>query len=63
MGKKTTQKRPTLPGIGTDRPEMTSLERVMAVLNHEIPDRVPHFEWVHNQELISKSPTAAAISI
>ncbi len=38
----------------TVRPEMTSLERVMAVLNHKIPDRVPHFEWVHNQELIKR---------
>ena len=52
-----TQKRPTQPGslkTGPARPEMTSLERVMAVLSHEIPDRVPHFEWVHNQELIQR---------
>ncbi len=28
--------------------EMTSLERVQAVLRREEPDRVPHFEWVHD---------------
>ncbi|MCO6449877.1 MAG: cobalamin-dependent protein [Caldilineales bacterium] len=31
---------------------MSSLERVLAVLNHEEPDRVPHFEWVHDVDLI-----------
>ena len=34
------------------KPAMTSLERVLAVLNHEEPDRVPHFEWVHDADLI-----------
>lgn len=34
------------------RPQMTSLERVLAVLNHQEPDRVPHFEWVHDNGLI-----------
>lgn len=33
-------------------PAMTSLERVLAVLRHEIPDRVPHFEWVHDVGVI-----------
>ncbi|MFW6098159.1 MAG: cobalamin-dependent protein [Chloroflexota bacterium] len=33
-------------------PEMKPLERVLAVLNHEQPDRVPHFEWVHDEDLI-----------
>lgn len=27
---------------------MSSLERVLAVLRHEEPDRVRHFEWVHD---------------
>jgi len=31
---------------------MSSLERVLAVLQHEEPDRVPHFEWVHDLDLI-----------
>ncbi len=34
------------------KPAMKPLERVLAVLNHEEPDRVPHFEWVHDQDLI-----------
>ncbi len=34
------------------KPAMKSLERVLAVLNHEEPDRVPHFEWVHDLDLI-----------
>jgi len=33
-------------------PQMTSTERVIAVLNHQIPDRVPHFEWVHDLSII-----------
>ena len=28
------------------KPATTSLERVLAVLRHQEPDRVPHFEWV-----------------
>ena len=31
---------------------MTSLERVMAVLKHREPDRVPHFEWVIDKGVI-----------
>jgi uroporphyrinogen decarboxylase len=34
------------------RPAMSSLERVLAVLRHEDPDRVPHFEWVHDVGVI-----------
>ena len=34
------------------KPSMTSLERVLAVLRHQEPDRVPHFEWVHDVDLI-----------
>lgn len=34
------------------RPQMKPLERVLAVLNHQEPDRVPHFEWVHDLDLI-----------
>ncbi len=34
------------------KPAMTSRERVLAVLRHEEPDRVPHFEWVHDVDLI-----------
>ena len=26
--------------------EMTSAERVMAVFGGEVPDRIPHFEWI-----------------
>ncbi len=33
---------------------MTSLERVLAALRHQEPDRVPHFEWVHDVDLIKK---------
>jgi uroporphyrinogen decarboxylase len=32
--------------------EMKPVERVLAVLRHEEPDRVPHFEWVHDLDLI-----------
>lgn len=32
--------------------EMTPLERVLAVLQHKEPDRVPHFEWVHDVGVI-----------
>lgn len=31
---------------------MSSLERVLAVLRHQEPDRVPHFEWVHDEGVI-----------
>lgn len=34
------------------RPGMKPVERVLAVLRHEEPDRVPHFEWVHDVDLI-----------
>ena len=34
------------------KPEMKPVERVLAVLRHEEPDRVPHFEWVHDLDLI-----------
>ena len=34
------------------RPAMKPVERVLAVLRHEEPDRVPHFEWVHDVDLI-----------
>ena len=34
------------------KPQMQPLERVLAVLRHEEPDRVPHFEWVHDLDLI-----------
>lgn len=36
------------------RPEMKPVERVLAVLRHREPDRVPHFEWVHDLDLIKK---------
>ena len=39
------------------KPVMTSLERVMAVLDHREPDRVPHFEWVHDLDLIKTMTT------
>ena len=32
--------------------EMKPVERVLAVLRHQEPDRVPHFEWVHDLDLI-----------
>jgi uroporphyrinogen decarboxylase len=39
------------------RPEktskMNSRERVLAVLQHQEPDRIPHFEWVHDKGLIN----------
>jgi uroporphyrinogen decarboxylase len=35
----------------TDR--FTSLERVLAVLQHREPDRVPHFEWVIDKGVIA----------
>ena len=31
---------------------MKPVERVLAVLRHQEPDRVPHFEWVHDLDLI-----------
>lgn len=31
---------------------MTPRERVLAVLQHREPDRVPHFEWVHDRHVI-----------
>jgi len=31
---------------------MSSRDRVLAVLHHQIPDRIPHFEWVHDQSII-----------
>jgi len=31
--------------------EMTSQERVMAVLRREVPDRIPHFEWIIDQKV------------
>ena len=34
------------------KPEMKPLERVLAVLRQQEPDRVPHFEWVHDKGLI-----------
>jgi uroporphyrinogen decarboxylase len=34
------------------KPEMKPVERVLAVLRHEEPDRVPHFEWSQDLELI-----------
>lgn len=34
------------------RPAMTPRERVLAVLRHREPDRVPHFEWVHDVGVI-----------
>ena len=34
------------------KPAMTSLERVLAVLRHQEPDRVPHFEWVQDVSVI-----------
>ena len=33
-------------------PQMKPVERVLSVLRHEEPDRVPHFEWVHDLDLI-----------
>ena len=30
---------------------MTSSERVMAVLRGEVPDRIPHFEWIIDQKV------------
>jgi uroporphyrinogen decarboxylase len=32
---------------------MTSLERVLAVIQHHEPDRVPHFEWVIDKGVIA----------
>ena len=34
------------------KPTLSSLERVLAVLRHQEPDRVPHFEWVHDVGVI-----------
>jgi len=33
-------------------PTMTSTERVLAVINREEPDRVPHFEWKVDSQII-----------
>jgi uroporphyrinogen decarboxylase len=33
---------------------MTPRERVLAVLQHREPDRVPHFEWVHDRTVIKR---------
>lgn len=33
-------------------PALKPIERVLAVLQHQEPDRVPHFEWVHDLDLI-----------
>ena len=35
-------------------PEMTPEERVLAALRREVPDRVPHFEWVHNPPVVKR---------
>lgn len=34
------------------KPGMKPVERVLAVLRHQEPDRVPHFEWVHDVDVI-----------
>lgn len=34
------------------KPQMKPVERVLAVLGHHEPDRVPHFEWVHDVDVI-----------
>lgn len=34
------------------KPAMKPVERVLAVLRHEEPDRVPHFEWFHDPNVI-----------
>ena len=33
-------------------PPMSSLERVLTTLKHQEPDRVPHFEWVHDVDVV-----------
>jgi uroporphyrinogen decarboxylase len=33
---------------------MTGRERVLAVLNHQIPDRIPTFEWILNPNIMEK---------
>jgi uroporphyrinogen decarboxylase len=33
---------------------MTSVQRVLAVLRHEQPDRVPHFEWSHAARTVAE---------
>ena len=33
--------------------EMTSRERVLAVLKGQMPDRVPHFEWEINTPVVT----------
>jgi uroporphyrinogen decarboxylase len=38
----------TLPA----NPPMSSLERVLTTLKRQEPDRVPHFEWVHDLDVI-----------
>jgi len=35
------------------KPALSSLDRVLAVLRHTEPDRVPHFEWVHDAGVIT----------
>ncbi len=30
---------------------MTSYERVMTVLKGQVPDRIPHFEWIIDQKV------------
>ena len=41
-----------LPSVSTPG-VMTPLERVLTVLRREEPDRVPHFEWVHDAGVTS----------
>ena len=31
---------------------MKPVERMLAVMRHEEPDRVPHFEWLNDQALV-----------
>jgi len=33
---------------------MTPRERVLAAVRRQEPDRVPHFEWVHNRDVVSR---------
>ena len=33
-------------------PAQSSLQRVLTTLKHQEPDRVPHFEWVHDLDVI-----------
>jgi 5-methyltetrahydrofolate--homocysteine methyltransferase len=34
-------------------PAMSNLERVLTTIRHQEPDRVPHFEWVHDLDVIN----------